>query len=589
MQGAAVTARRAPLPAGDEPAVLRIPANEAAERAVLGAVLCDPSCYPRAAAAVDAADFYNEANGRIFDAFRALVETGAEPDPVTLPAQLERDGALERVGGASYVASLVTELPDTANVEHYAALVRAAARKRHFLRLGQDVIAAVASENGKSEAALAAVKAELAAALAEDAPPAAPAFGDAWRQADIGELTSPPRRRQWLLTLPETQGGHGLLPRGKVGIMAAEGGTGKTTALVALAVSVITARPWLGLYQVPPTVTGRVLLLLAEEDSDDVHRRLWKIAEALRLTGSERTLLAERLVVIPLAGRPVALTAVSGGGLVETPLAAALRNRLMRDAGEDGFALIGLDPLSRFAGGDVEGSNEAATRYVEVLESLAAAPGHPTVLVSAHSSKVARRQGQADVRGVTGLSDAARWVATLRRDGEEVRFAVAKSNYSLPCPPARLRWRDETLEVVSGAEILDAAAAARAAAGAELDDDVRRVVDVLTREGAMTSRDTIAHAAGLRLARGRAAIDLAIARGMVAQVGTDRRRTYSLAPGDVAHTSPPHPPHPSGTDGRLGACPSRTDRDGRGTAGRMDGSGRIGTDGRTADDPGGPK
>ena len=314
----------------------------------------------------------------------------------------------------------------------------------------------------------------------EEKPPTGElALANLWRPVDIGCLTTPPSRRRWLLTLPESQGGHGLLPRGKVGILAAEGGTGKTAVMVALAVSAITGRPWLGYYQVPATVAGRVLLLLAEEDGDDGHRRLWKIAEALKLTDFERALLADRLVVIPLAGCPVALTTVTGAGLSETPLAVSLRDRLVRDAGPDGWALVGLDPLSRFAGGDVEGSNEAATRYVEVLESLAAVPGHPTVLVSAHSSKVARRQGQADVRGVTGLSDAARWVATMRRDGEEVHFAVAKSNYSLPCPPLRLHWHEETLVAVSGAEIIDTAAAARAAQGAELDDDVRRVVDVL--------------------------------------------------------------------------------------------------------------
>lgn len=559
-----MTARRAQLPVGDEPVVLRIPASEAAERAVLGAVLADAECFDRIANTIKPDDFYSDANRLVFEAFRVLAETGTPIDLLTTTDQLERSGTLKAAGGVAYVASLAEGLPDPANIEYYVGILRERSVKRNLLRISQNLAATVAGDNGNSEVALATVKAEMAAALADGAPQAAPAFGDAWRQADIGELTSPPRRRQWLLTLPETQGGHGLLPRGKVGIMAAEGGTGKTTALVALAVSVITARPWLGLYQVPPTVTGRVLLLLAEEDGDDVHRRLWKIAEALRLTGSERTLLAERLVVIPLAGRPVALTAVSGGGLVETPLAAALRNRLTREAGEDGFALIGLDPLSRFAGGDVEGSNEAATRYVEVLESLAAAPGRPTVLVSAHSSKVARRQGQADVRGVTGLSDGARWVATLRRDGEEVRFAVVKSNYSLPCPPARLRWRDETLEVVSGAEILDAAAAARAAQGAELDGDVRQVVEVLAREGCMATRDGIACAAGLRANRGRAAIDVAMARGLIVQDGTARKPRYRVP--EVCVCSTPHTPRTAGTASRSETGPRPAVPDGDGTA-----------------------
>ena len=130
-----------------------------------------------------------------------------------------------------------------------------------------------------------------------------------------------------LLTLPDAQGGDGLLPRGKVGILSAAGGTGKTAALVSLAVSAITGRPWFGYYRVPPTVTGRVLLLLAEESEDDAYRRIWKVADALKLTVPERILLDANLIAIPLAGKHVALTAMSGSGLIETPIAGMLRER----------------------------------------------------------------------------------------------------------------------------------------------------------------------------------------------------------------------------------------------------------------------
>ncbi|HQU34348.1 MAG TPA: DnaB-like helicase N-terminal domain-containing protein [Thermoanaerobaculaceae bacterium] len=141
---------------------LHVPADERAERAVLGAILVDPDCYPRAAAAVDGADFHNDAHGRIFDACRALAETGIAPDLVTIPDQLERDGTLALAGGVAYVASLAQGLPDPANVEHYAAIVRACARKRHLLFLGQRLAAEAAGSNGGG---LAAVQAELAAAL----------------------------------------------------------------------------------------------------------------------------------------------------------------------------------------------------------------------------------------------------------------------------------------------------------------------------------------------------------------------------------------------------------------------------------------
>lgn len=141
-----------------------VPADERAERAVLGAILVDPSCYARAAGAVDAADFYNDANVKVLDACRALIETGVAPDPVTLPDQLERDGTLGLVGGVSYVASLAEGLPDPANVEHYAAIVRDCAHKRRLVFLGQRLVAEAAGSNGGG---LEAIQVQLAAVLDE--------------------------------------------------------------------------------------------------------------------------------------------------------------------------------------------------------------------------------------------------------------------------------------------------------------------------------------------------------------------------------------------------------------------------------------
>ena len=560
---------------------LHVASDELAERAILGAILAaGVECYTRAAGCVDADDFFSEPNRLIFEACRVLAETGTDPDLVMIKNQLERDGTLAAAEGVGYVASLFEGSPDPANVEHYAGIVHTCARKRRLLFMGQKLMAAAGGENGTSEDALADVEAELAAIATGPALKGATrGIVDFWRPITADCLTTPPRRRDWLLTLPERQGGAGLLACGKVGFLASEGGAGKTTAQVALAASLITGRPWFGYYQVPTTVTGRVLLLLAEEDADDAHRKLWKIAEALRLTDSERAQIAARLVVIPLAGTHVALTAVSGSGLVETPLAQALRDRLVREAGPDGWALIGLDPLSRFAGGDVEGSNEAATRYVEVLETLAALPGRPTVLTSSHSSKFARRLGTVDLRGVTGLSDAARWVATLRREGkDEVIFEVKKSNYSLPCPPLRLRWHEETLTMVSGAEILDTATEAQAAQAAELDEDVRRVVEALVREKGLPTKDAIVRAAGLRASLGRVAVDVGVARGLIRLSGTERHRTYTAVPERVCAATP-HTPHAVRDGIGETPCPSGT------------GSGRDRDGGRdkSADLPGGAK
>ena len=123
----------------EEPQLLRIPVNEAAERAVLGAVLADADCYPRAVAHVNATDFYSDQNRLVFDAFRQLAGDNSSIDLLTTTDQLERSGTLAAAGGVAYVASLAEGLPDTPNIEYYCAIVRERAVRRELLHLGQEL------------------------------------------------------------------------------------------------------------------------------------------------------------------------------------------------------------------------------------------------------------------------------------------------------------------------------------------------------------------------------------------------------------------------------------------------------------------
>lgn len=544
---------------GDPPAAsLIVPTNIPAERAVLAAVLAAPESLAEARAIVAVRDFADDRHGTIFSAMLAVMDRGGEPDLVQVAADLDRAGKTKGAGGVAYLSELgATELPDIVNTASYAALIADAARRREAQRLALEL----ARDAGNGGGDLAELATKLAAALDRDP---ARAGANGWQSIGI-DFSRPPAPRRWLLTAPALEGERGVLPLAKVGLLAAEGGTGKTSALVALAVAVATGRRWFGHFTVPPTIAGRVCLLLAEEDGDDVQRKLWTIARTLGLSVTEEEAVARRVVAIPLAGEGVALTGVFDGAFREAPLAASLRRRLERDAGPDGWSLIAVDPLARFAGGDVEGSNEAATGFVEVLEELTHLPGSPTVLTAAHSSKLARRLGVADVRGVTALSDGARWVATLQREHDDIIFRVVKSNYGAPGEPLRLRWQGEMLAAVSAADVQ---AAAQAEQSAALEAAVARVVAVLQREGRLTSRDGIAKAAGLRASDGRAALDLAVARGLVIRDGLARG-------GYVVNPSRPPSRPPSLYIGRDGGtvgsgCPSGTATGRLGTAGRED-------------------
>src|SRR5581483_7989967 len=67
---------------------------------------------------------------RIFDKMVKLAERGDAIDLVTLKEELSRSGELEEVGGPAYIAALTDGVPRSANVEHYARIVKGTSRDR---------------------------------------------------------------------------------------------------------------------------------------------------------------------------------------------------------------------------------------------------------------------------------------------------------------------------------------------------------------------------------------------------------------------------------------------------------------------------
>lgn len=257
-----------------------------------------------------------------------------------------------------------------------------------------------------------------------------------WSPLDPRWLRHAPPPRSWLLRRPTRDGkpcppheGDGLLPRGKVGLFVADGGVGKTMALLALAVSVITGRPWLGYFWVPfEARSGRVLLLLAEEDEEEVWRRLYDLSIALQLTDEEKAKVDDQLIVLPADGMDATL--VRDDGFPSKQLL-AFKERL--DADPVGWNLIVIDTFSQVAGIEAETDNAIATRTLRSIRKLCGVAGSPTVIIAHHAPGVSLTNDKPRARGVTAIRNAARWEATLRQDERfQVWFRQSKSNYSTP-------------------------------------------------------------------------------------------------------------------------------------------------------------
>ncbi len=115
------------------------PHNLEAEQSVLGAMLVNPNAITAVAEVVTADDFYRDTHRLIYRAVLTLFNRSEEVDVVTLSAQLERDGMLERAGGREFVHTLAEFVPAAANAAHYAGIVREQSVLRSLIRVGNEI------------------------------------------------------------------------------------------------------------------------------------------------------------------------------------------------------------------------------------------------------------------------------------------------------------------------------------------------------------------------------------------------------------------------------------------------------------------
>ncbi len=103
----------------------RLPPHDIeAEEAVIASLLVDPEAIYKVAPKLKPEDFFREKNAWVYEACRALWDRNESINQITVAHELARSGRLEAVGGAAYLSQLVSELPTSVGVEHYAGIVQ---------------------------------------------------------------------------------------------------------------------------------------------------------------------------------------------------------------------------------------------------------------------------------------------------------------------------------------------------------------------------------------------------------------------------------------------------------------------------------
>ena len=252
--------------------------------------------------------------------------------------------------------------------------------------------------------------------------PLTPLFDIADANIDLLLRTSPPARR-WLLS--------NMLPLGIVGMIVAPGGTGKSQFVLQMGVTVATGIPLCGVWQVGER--GKALLLLAEDEIDEVHRRLDRIITELSPSHPAMAAdLRQGLLIKSLTASNNLMTRAQRRGDVEAT--DYVDRLLLTVAGIPDLKLIVIDPASRFRGGD-ENAADDATRFVEQLERVRHATG-ATVLVCHHANKASMNpasgtRGQSATRGSSAMTDGVRWQLNLAPSGSDAKKGLDASKHYL--------------------------------------------------------------------------------------------------------------------------------------------------------------
>ncbi len=109
------------------------------EESILGALMIEKDSFAVVAELLQPGCFYKEAHEKIF---KAIVDLSTKEDPVdvyTVTEQLKKNGTLEEVGGAYYIASLTAKVASAAHLEYHAKIISQKFLARELIRVSTDI------------------------------------------------------------------------------------------------------------------------------------------------------------------------------------------------------------------------------------------------------------------------------------------------------------------------------------------------------------------------------------------------------------------------------------------------------------------
>jgi replicative DNA helicase len=109
------------------------------EEAVLGALMLEKNALTAVVEFLRPEHFYSEQHKEIYNAIVDLFKASEPVDMRTVVAQLRKNGKIEVVGGAYYIAELTSKVSSAANIEYHARIIIEMAIKRDLIQIASQI------------------------------------------------------------------------------------------------------------------------------------------------------------------------------------------------------------------------------------------------------------------------------------------------------------------------------------------------------------------------------------------------------------------------------------------------------------------
>ena len=215
-----------------------MPHDDVAEQSVLGGMLLSKDAIADVVESLRASDFYKPAHETIYEAILSLYGHGSPADAITVADELKKRGELTRVGGASYIHTLIASVPTAANAQYYAEIVKEHAIMRRLIEAGTKIAQLGYANETEVDTLVDQAQAEIYAVTDGNAKEDYVSFSEAL-EATMREIDANSNRPDGVYGVPtdfieldELTGGlHG----GQMIVIAARPGVGKSTLALDIA------------------------------------------------------------------------------------------------------------------------------------------------------------------------------------------------------------------------------------------------------------------------------------------------------------------------------------------------------------------